>query len=74
MTPAQTVTVGGRHRDPPIYCHPMRIHFYAQGSMIALYEHPRPRPDPGDYLGEADLTAEELEELHRMVDEVRNDL
>jgi hypothetical protein len=47
----------------------MRVHFYARGSKVVLYEDPRPQPAPGAYLGEADLSAEELAELHRMVEE-----
>jgi hypothetical protein len=49
----------------------MRVHFYSHGSKISLYEHPKPEPEPGQYLGEVDLSTEEVEELGRMIDEIR---
>jgi hypothetical protein len=51
----------------------MRVHFYSHGSKISLYEHPKPEPEPGDYLGEVELSLEEIAELQRMVDEVKLD-
>jgi hypothetical protein len=72
-TAGETVTGQRAAFERSAYPARMRVHFYSCGSQIALYEHPRPQPEPGDYLGEVELSPEELDELHRMVDEVRLD-
>ena len=48
----------------------MRVHFYSCGRQIALYDDPRPDPEPGEYLGELELSMDELRELELMVAEV----
>jgi hypothetical protein len=51
----------------------MRVYFYGQGTLIAMYGPPRPEPEPGEFLGELDLSPDELIELHRIAEEGRLD-